>query len=89
MVCRKDSSGDAGTPRGSDASSTQLPLQHSVFCVQGWFPGSDAEALTAAAHSLDVGVVEYKLVGQLCLHKVHLGPKKGQLSFFLDEHPDT
>lgn len=59
------------------------------FLFRVGFAGSDAEALSTAAHPLDVGVVEYKLVGQLCLHKVHLGPEKGQLSFFLDEHRHT
>lgn len=89
VVCRKDSSGDAGTPRWSDVSSIQLPQQRSVFSVQGWFTGSDAEALSTATHSLNVGVVEDELAGQLRLHKVHLGSEKGQLSFFLDEHPHT
>lgn len=89
MVCRQDSRGDAGTPRGSDVSSIQLPQQPSVFSVQAWFTGLDAEALSTAAHSLDVGVVEYELAAQLRLHKVHLGPEKGQLSLFLDEHPHT
>lgn len=65
-------------------SSSLSNVQSFLFSV-----GSDAEAFSTAAQPLDVGVVEYELAGQLCLHKVHLGPEQGQLSFLLDEHPHT
>lgn len=50
-------------------------------------PRSHVEAFSAATRSLDVGIVEDKLVGELRLHKVHLGSQKGQLSLLLYKHP--
>lgn len=48
---------------------------------------SYVEAFPAATRSLDVGIVEDKLAGELRLHKVHLSSQEGQLSLLLDKHP--
>lgn len=48
---------------------------------------SYVEAFSAATRSLDVGIVEDKLAGELRLHKVHLSSQQGQLSLLLDKHP--
>lgn len=50
-------------------------------------PRSHVEAFSAATRSLDVGIVEDKLVGELRLHKVHLGSQEGELSLLLYKHP--
>lgn len=50
---------------------------------------SHIEAFSTATCSLDVGIVEDKFTGQLCLYEVHLSSQKGQLSLLLYKHPHT
>lgn len=47
------------------------------------------EAFTTTTHPLGIGIVEHKLLCQFCLYKVHFCSQQSQLSFLVQENPDS